>query len=220
MSVRRISALISLTLFISFIFFSYLVSKEVFTSFDFNTTVKLQDHLSRRFDFPFSLLSLLGSAEITGIIWIILAAFAALKRYWLTLVSFFLFFPAAAMEIFGKLFIFHPGPPFAFFRGVINLNFPSHYVHTNYSYPSGHMIRTSFLITFLIFFLYFRFPKKGIFVQIILAGLLLLMVISRVYLGEHWTSDVIGGMLLGSSLGLFTASTIPIKNNVIEGGQK
>ena len=36
--------------FILFVFFSYLVHKDVFTQFDFDTTVRLQDMISRRFD--------------------------------------------------------------------------------------------------------------------------------------------------------------------------
>ena len=44
--------------------------------------------------------------------------------------------------------------------------------------------------------------------KVLLSGLIaafdVTMLVSRVYLGEHWTSDVIGGVFLGSALGLFT----------------
>ncbi len=64
MSKNILFSILALTLLLSFVFFSYLVHKDLFTQFDFDTTVKLQDNISRNFDTPFSYLSLIGSFEI------------------------------------------------------------------------------------------------------------------------------------------------------------
>ena len=58
-------------------------------------------------------------------------------------------------------------------------------------YPSGHAIRTTFLLVALCLL----WPNR--FVWTLSAVLLALMAASRVYLGVHWASDVAGGVLLG-----------------------
>ncbi|MDO8638910.1 MAG: phosphatase PAP2 family protein [Candidatus Daviesbacteria bacterium] len=210
MSKKKFLLLISVVLFLTFVIFSYFVSKERFTQSDFNNTVKLQDHISRRVDYPFSLLSLIGSAEITGIFWLILIIFTLSKKYWLTFLTLFLFWFGHIFELFGKTFLLHPAPTHYFYRGMVDFNFPSHYVATDYSYPSGHMMRTTFLISFLIIYIYFKgHHNLKIFLIPGLIIITFLMGVSRIYLGEHWTTDVIGGMFLGTSFGIISAITIP-----------
>lgn len=193
-----------------FTYFSYTVAKERWQKVDFDTMVKLQDRIPQKFDGIFSYFSLLGSAEVTVGFCLLAAFFYLLRRRWLAIFGWLIIIPATLAEIFGKLVLFHPAPPLFFHRSSVPASLPSFYVHTDFSYPSGHMTRTIFIAT--IFLLLVIFSTRNILSKFVLGGLILflafLMGLTRVYLGEHWLSDVLGGSILGTAAGLLAVVLI------------
>jgi undecaprenyl-diphosphatase len=77
----------------------------------------------------------------------------------------------------------HPGPPPEFQRSVARFGVA---VTQPFSFPSGHTMRTACLG----FTVLRRAPAAA-------ALLIIAMMSALVYLGDHWMSDVLGGLCLG-----------------------
>ncbi len=180
-----------------------IVNARVLVGVDHEITTRLQQIIPRAVDLPSSILSLLGSAEVTVLIF---AALVLLARPQVRVKLVALFVLVTLLELQGKTMIDQPGPPWGLLRYVFAFGTPTGKFDTPFSYPSGHAARTSFLVALAIT-LIAQSRARSLTKRSLIALLIVVetvMLVSRIYIGDHWTSDVIGGTLLGVGLALFS----------------
>ena len=67
------------------------------------------------------------------------------------------------------------------------------------SYPSGHamVVMSMYLAIFYLLTRNIQNDSKGILIGVFIGSYIILMGISRLYLGVHWPTDIVGGYILG-----------------------
>jgi undecaprenyl-diphosphatase len=80
---------------------------------------------------------------------------------------------------------------------------------SGYGFPSGHAMSTLIFIGALIYLLYLNDTRNSLRVVALIAGFIfaLGMGFSRIYVGAHWPSDVVGAYLWG---GIFLVAIIAV----------
>lgn len=122
---------------------------------------------------------------------VILVVFLSGLR-WESLMLIFAGIGVGGLGGFIKIFVQRERPTDVLVRVFSKLN--------DYSFPSGHVLYYVAFIGFIFFLIYTLIPNSvrrtlgliAVTVPIALIG------ISRIYLGQHWPSDVLGAYLLGS----------------------
>jgi undecaprenyl-diphosphatase len=118
------------------------------------------------------------------------------------------------VEIGLKLIVHQQPPPPEFYRQIY---YPLIGVTLTGSFPSGHALRSAFFFVLLATLVGASQPlhdRVGQFVvraiQLSCALAALALGFSRIYLGYHWPSDVLAGLLLGAAAGYICASAITV----------
>ena len=150
-----------------------------------------QSQPSDLLDTTFGFLSTLGGLGVTGALLLSLAVGLFLGgRRRLAGRLLLAFLATGLLEYLLKQFLPVPPVPLGFIRteDFAPLLVADH----SYPYPSGHALRSTILFGTVYLLIRNGFLRAGM--VLVLLGLLA----SRVYLGTHWASDVVGGALLGS----------------------
>src|SRR5215211_3605847 len=160
---------------------------------DLQITRALQSINSPLFAVLMSLISWPGFSPQTFIIPVLLVgAFYAFGFHWEAVASLFATLLPPIVNVIVKDYIRRPRPTIDLVHVLRILD--------SYSFPSGHVMFYVGFFGFTWFLVYTLLKRswKRTSLLVLLGVFIALVGMSRIYLGQHWASDVLGAYLLGS----------------------
>jgi undecaprenyl-diphosphatase len=174
----------------AFVLLSAAAGSRLLHPIDISLLRAAQSRTSEALDAAAAIFSVPGTLEYVGVAMLVLAAGLSLSGRRALAVSLVAVFVATGLLEFAmKLWL--PQVPMPEEAARSTDPTPIVEVYYPYPYPSGHMLRSVVLLG-AVFVLW---PNRLLRAAILV--ILSLIAASRVYLGVHWASDVIGGALLG-----------------------
>jgi membrane-associated phospholipid phosphatase len=176
------------------ILLSYAAAKFPVLPLDLKTYEELKEQANPLFDMLMRWVSDLGELAIALALTAIAMLTFAVRRHWIEAV-FMLLTTSSVLLAFVLKELVQRTRPFPLDQnatGIIqSIN--------EYSYPSGHVL---FFVVFFGFFAYLAWRyfhgRVRVAVIAICCALIVLIGPSRIFLGEHWASDVVGSYIIGS----------------------
>ena len=195
--VRRYQAVVFLVLLLiitaAFGVLTFLVKTTPSFALDLRITLGIQSINIPVFGGLMTAVSWLGFSPQSVIITaLIILLILGLGLQWEALVALIAALFSIGLNVLVKDLIQRPRPTAALVHVFATLS--------DYSFPSGHVM---FYIGFYGFIMFLAFtllkPSLNRTLLLVFFGLLVLLIgVSRIYVGEHWASDVVGAYLLGT----------------------
>lgn len=161
---------------------------------DLYITLALQAINNGVFDNLMRWLTYLGNAPLSIVFWLLpVAGLFLFGLRWESVMTVISVIGVSLLSFVTKVSVGRPRPDGA----VVHVSFLS----SDASFPSGHVLFYIGLVGFL-WFLSYTLLKRGwprTLLLVVLGAMLVLIGVSRIYLGAHWASDVLGSYLLGSA---------------------
>lgn len=191
----------SIFFIILFLFLSFYVVNFAPQSVDLLVSQELQEHPNEILDIAMKGFSWLGTVYVAGVMvgafTIVFFIFKYFREGLFVLSSLL----SGGVSYVLKLFIDRPRPTTDFVRVIEETHYQS--------FPSGHVLfYTAFFGTLMVIALYSKILKLSLKLMISAGclSMIVLVAISRIYLGAHWFTDVIGGFIMGVLLVMCTGS--------------